>query len=146
MSYMVNNLELSASVSFLKNPTKIVEFFNCEIDENHEIVQEIKNYLSKISDLELSKFLPILVKGICNEKPELKVIYEELHDEIKRNIDTKRGDVHAFSELLSTIKENWEAIAIIAIFLRSLGRNKIVIEGNSVFDSIINIVKKSETT
>jgi len=135
-----SNSDLIASCNFFSNPDKIISALGCR-DVDPELLQTYKQNISSMSDDDISMLLPLLANSICCYKPEYKKVYDELKYQASKAEVVYRSDIDTLKEILVMVKDNWESLAIIAIFLRSLGKNKFSYEGESVFNSLVEIFK-----
>lgn len=142
-----NELEIKTALDFLKSPQKIVDSISFTIDDKAEIL-EVEKALSALNETDLSKFLPVLVTNFCASNEKYVGIYNTLKQEnIKQLQNQKRLiDAETLTTYLQVIRDNWGAIAIIALFLRSLGQNKFTIELSSVIPSLAELFGKKKLT
>lgn len=134
-------IDFYAALKFLANPDKIINILKCN-DYDTALVNRYAVYISELSENEIALLLHLIAQGVYTLQPELKKVYDAIKIQSKDDHLVYRSDINALNDILVTIKDNWQSIAIIALFMRGLSKNKITYEGESVFESISKLLDK----
>lgn len=134
-------IDFSASVQFFANPKKIIDLLGCNIDDT-SLINKYAVFFSGLSNNEKATLMKLLALSVYTVHPKLKAVYDAIKLQSENDHVIYRSDISTVNDILAAIKDNWQSIAIIALFIRSLGKTKLVYEGESVFESITKLLDK----
>ena len=134
--------DLDASVQFLINPQNIITLLACDCFDSDVVRRAIDYVEHNFSSNQKALLVTSVATCVCVLRPEYEVVYTAIISEIDMECGPTRADVKCIGDILSTIKENWEGIMILALFMRMLGKNKINIETGSVFDEVSKLLEE----
>ena len=134
---MKNNITPELTFKFLLNSQDICNSLPPTSGEDN--VAEIGDKLHALSSDEAAQLMPVLVELLVEEKPELLKMLKQLEDKEDTRDLTEVAQVAA--GLWEVAKQDIEYIAIIVVFLRALGENKLKTqffkyEGKSVYKEL----------